>query len=207
VDPKKRTLVATERDEQARATWRERLKGVDPRRLVFVDECSTNIGLTTRYARAPRGQRARGSAPRNWGKNVTLISSITLGEGIGPSLSMEGSSDGESFGLFLREVLCPTLKRGQIVVMDNLSVHRGAWVRELIEEKGAEVLLLPPYSPDFNPIEEAFSKVKGLLRRAKARTREALFEATHRALSAVKVEDARGFFGHCGYETPQALSI
>jgi transposase len=207
VDPKKRTLVATERDEQARATWRERLKGVDPRRLVFVDECSTNIGLTTRYARAPRGQRARGSAPRNWGKNVTLISSITLGEGIGPSLSMEGSSDGESFGLFLREVLCPTLKRGQIVVMDNLSVHRGAWVRELIEEKGAEVLLLPPYSPDFNPIEEAFSKVKGLLRRAKARTRGALFEATHRALSAVTVEDARGFFGHCGYETPQALSI
>jgi transposase len=207
VDPKKRTLVATERDEQARATWRERLKGVDPRRLVFVDECSTNIGLTTRYARAPRGQRARGSAPRNWGKNVTLISSITLGEGIGPSLSMEGSSDGESFGLFLREVLCPTLKRGQIVVMDNLSVHRGAWVRELIEEKGAEVLLLPPYSPDFNPIEEAFSKVKGLLRRAKARTREALFEATHRALSELKVEDARSFFGHCGYETPQALSI
>jgi transposase len=207
VDPNKRTLVATERDEQARATWRERLKGVDPRRLVFVDECSTNIGLTTRYARAPRGQRARGSAPRNWGKNVTLISSITLGEGIGPSLSMEGSSDGESFGLFLREVLCPTLKRGQIVVMDNLSVHRGAWVRELIEEKGAEVLLLPPYSPDFNPIEEAFSKVKGLLRRAKARTREALFEATHRALSELKVEDARSFFGHCGYETPQALSI
>jgi transposase len=115
-----------------------------------------------------------GGLPRNWGKNVTLISSITLGGGIGPSLSMEGSSDGESFGLFLREVLCLTLKRGQIVVMDNLSVHRGAWVRELIEEKGAEVLLLPPYSPNFNPIEEAFSKVKGLLRRAKARTRGAL---------------------------------
>jgi len=172
-----------------------------------VDECSTNIALTTRYARAPRGQRARGSAPRNWGKNVTLISSITLDGGIGPSLSMEGSSDGESFGLFLREMLCPRLKRGQIVVMDNLSVHRGAWVRELIEEKGAEVLLLPPYSPDFNPIEEAFSKVKGLLRKAKARTREALFEATHRALSAVTVEDARGFFGHCGYGTPRALPI
>jgi len=123
-------------------------------------------------------------------------------------LSMEGSSDGESFGLFLREMLGPTLKRGQIVVMDNLSVHRGAWVRELIEKKEAEVLLLPPYSPDLNPIEEAFSKVKGLLlRKAKARTRGALFEATHRALSAVTVEDARGFFSHCGYGTSQALSI
>lgn len=125
MDPKKRSLVATERDEEARAAWRERLKGVDPQRLVFVDECSTNIALSTRYARAPRGQRARGSAPRNWGKNVTLISSITLAGGIGPSLSMEGSSDGESFGLFLREVLCPALERGQIVMMDNLSVHRG----------------------------------------------------------------------------------
>lgn len=199
--------MASERDEEARAAWRERLKGVDPRRLVFVDECSTNTALTARYARAPRGQRARGSAPRNWGKNITLISSITLDGGIGPSLSMEGSSDGESFGLFLREMLCPRLKRGQIVVMDNLSVHKGAWVRELIEEKEAEVLLLPPYSPDFNPIEEAFSKVKGLLRKAKARTRGALFEATHRALSAVTVEDARGFFAHCGYGTSRALSI
>ncbi len=176
-----------------------------------MDECSTNIALTTRYARAPRGRRARGRAPRNWGKNITPVSSITLDGGIGPSLSMEGSSDGESFGLFLREVLCPTLKPGQIVVMDNLSVHRGAWVRELIEEEeeeeGAEVLFLPPYSPDFNPIEEAFSKVKGLLRKAKARTREALFEATHRALSAVTVEDARGFFTHCGYGMPRALPI
>ncbi len=196
--------MASERDEEARGAWRERLKGIDPKRLVFVDECSTNVALTPRYGRAPKGERARGSAPRNWGRNVTLISSITLEEGIGPSLSIEGSSDGESFGLFLRELLCPKLERGQLVVMDNLSVHRGAWVRELIEAEGAEVLLLPPYSPDFNPIEEAFSKVKGALRKAKARTLQALFEATHRALSGVTVEDARGFFGHCGYGTPQA---
>ena len=94
-------------------------------------------------------------------------------------MSMEGSSDGESFGLFLREVLCPTLKRGQIVVMDNLSVHRGAWVRELIEQKGAEVLLLPPYSPDFNPIEEAFSKVKGLFCGGRRRGREGRSSKPH----------------------------
>jgi len=174
--------------------------------LVFVDECSTNIALTTRFARAPRGKRARGRAPRNWGRNVTLISSISLA-GAGPSFSVEGSSDGESFGLYLRSVLCPTLKRGQIVVMDNLSVHKSAWVRELVEAEGAEVLLLPPYSPDFNPIEGAFSKIKGSLRKAKARTLAALFEATHSALGAVTPEDARGFFGHCGYGTPEVLSI
>ncbi len=190
--------MASERDEEARSAWRERLKGVDPKRLVFVDESSTNVALTTRYARAPKGERARGSAPRNWGKNVTLISSISAG-GIGPSMNIEGSSDKESFGLYLREALCPTLERGQIVVMDNLSVHRGAWVRELVEASGATVLLLPPYSPDFNPIEEAFSKIKHSLRKAKARTLDALFEATHWALAAVTAEDARGFFGHCGY--------
>ncbi len=165
---------------------------------MFVDESSTNVALTTRYARAPKGERARGKAPRNWGKNVTLISSISL-EGVGPSMSIEGSSDKESFSLYLREVLCPALERGQLVVMDNLSVHRGAWVKELVEERGASVLLLPSYSPDLNPIEEAFSKIKHSLRKAKARTLEALFEATHHALAAVTAEDARGFFGHSGY--------
>jgi transposase len=200
-------LVASERNEQVRSAWRERLSGVDPRRLVFVDESSTNIALTPRYARAPRGERARGKAPRNWGKNVTLISSISLEEGIGPSLSIEGSSDRESFGLYLRELLCPALKHGQIVVMDNLSVHRGAWVRELVEERGAVVLFLPSYSPDYNPIEEAFSKVKHSLRKAKARTLAALFEATHQALGSVSEEDALGFFGHCGYAPSRVQPI
>jgi transposase len=200
-------LVATERDEKARGAWRERLSGIDPARLVFVDESSTNVAMTARYGRAPKGQRARGSAPRNWGKNVTLICSISLEGAIGPSLSIEGSSDSESFSLYLRELLCPSLRPGQIVVMDNLSVHRSAWVSELVEDEGAEVLLLPPYSPDFNPIEEAFSKVKGILRKAKARTRESLFAATHRSLSAVTVEDARGFFAHCGYGSSRALPI
>jgi transposase len=180
---------------------------VDPRRLVFVDECSTNIALTTRYARAPRGERAYGKAPRNWGKNVTLISSITLFEGVGPSLSIEGSSDGESFSLYLREALCPALRPGQIVVMDNLSVHKSKAVRELIESCGCELWFLPAYSPDFNPIEEAFSKIKHSLRKAKARTLEALFEATRPALCAVTAGDADGFFSHCGYRTPQAHSL
>jgi transposase len=179
---------------------------VDPKRLVFVDESSTNTALTTRYARAPRGERAKGSAPRNWGKNVTLISSMTL-SGMGPSMSIEGASDTDSFGLYLREVLAPQLKNGQVVVMDNLSVHRSRWVRELIEERGGRLWLLPGYSPDLNPVEEAFSKIKRSLRRAKARTLDALFEATHRALGSVNEKDARGFFSHCGYCPPQVQPI
>jgi transposase len=199
-------VVATERDERARGAFRERLMGVDPKRLLFVDESSTNIALTPRYGRAPRGERVRGRAPRNWGKNVTLISSIGL-EGMGPSMSMEGSSDTDSFSLYMREILAPSLKAGRIVLMDNLSVHKGKWVRELIEERGCQLWLLPSYSPDMNPIEEAFSKVKTLLRRAKARVLEALFEATEEALSAVSAQDAGGYFGHCGYTTPEAQSI
>ena len=186
--------------------FRERLRGVDPRRLVFVDESSTNVALTPRYARAPRGKRARGKAPRNWGKNVTLISSISL-EGMGASMSIEGSSDTESFGLYVREILTPRLEAGQIVLMDNLSVHRSGWVRELIEHRGCQLWLLPSYSPDTNPIEEAFSKVKHFLRKAKARTLEALFEATAEALGAVSADDARGYFEHCGYTTPQDHSL
>lgn len=190
--------MASERDEQARGAWRERLKGIDPGRLVFVDECSTNVSLVPRYARSPKGQRAYGKAPRNWGKNVTLISSIIV-EGMGPSMSIEGASDTESFGLYMREILAPSLKAGQIVLMDNLAVHTSGWVRELIEEKGCQLWLLPSYSPDFNPIEQAFSKVKAILRKAKARTLELQFEATHHALSAVTREDARGYFEHCGH--------
>lgn len=179
---------------------------VDAERLVFVDESSTNIAFTPRYVRAPKGERAHGKVPRNWGKNVTLISSITL-SGMGPSMSIEGSSDTESFGLYMRNILAPKLKRGQIVIMDNLSVHRSAWVRELIEERGCELWLLPSYSPDFNPIEEAFSKVKNLIRKASARTLKALFEATAEALRAISKEDARGYFGHCGYGMPRDHSL
>jgi transposase len=179
---------------------------VDASRLVFVDESSTNVALAPRYGRAPKGERAYGKAPRNWGKNVTLISSVTL-EGMGASMSIEGSSDTDSFGLYVREVLAPSLKSGQIVLMDNLSVHTSGWVRELIEERGCQLWLLPSYSPDLNPIEEAFSKVKTLLRKAKARTLAALFEATAEALLAVSAADARGYSDHCGYGALQDHSL
>jgi transposase len=151
------------------------LRGVDPKRLIFVDESSTNIALTPRYGRAPRGERSHGRAPKNWGKNVTLISSISL-QGMGPSMSIEGSSDTESFGLYMRQILAPSLKPAQIVLMDNLSVHKSRWVRELIEERGCQLWLLPSYSPDMNPIEEAFSKAKNLTsgRRRRGRSKRYL---------------------------------
>jgi transposase len=206
VELQKKTLGATERDEEARGAFRERLRSVEASRLIFVEESSTNVALTPRYARAPRGERAHGKAPRNWGKNVTLISSITL-DGMGASMSIEGSSDTESFGRYMREVFAPRLEAGQIVLLDNLSVHRSGWVRDLLEGKGCQLWLLPSYSPDMNPIEEAFSKVKELLRRAKARTLEALFEATAQSLDAVSADDARGYFEHCGYVKPQDHSF
>jgi transposase len=194
-------LGASERDEFLRAAWRLLVAGeVDAERLVFVDEMGTNVSLSPLYAWSPKGQRAFGSAPRNWGKNVTLLASITR-EGLGPCLAVEGATRREVFEAYLEHVLAPTLKPGQIVVMDNLSAHKGERVRELIEQRGCELVYLPPYSPDFNPIEQAFSKVKDLMRRAEARTREALIEAMGVALSAVSARDAQGFFGHCGYSS------
>jgi transposase len=199
MEPKKRSLGADERDEFLRAAWKMLVAGqIDARRLVFVDEMSTNVSLAPLYAWSRRGARAFGSAPRNWGKNVTLLSSITT-EGLGPCLAVEGSTTREVFETYLEHVLAPSLEPGQMVVMDNLSSHKGGRVKEIIEERGCELIYLPPYSPDFNPIEQAFSKVKGLMRKAEARTREALIEAMGWALSAVSARDARGFFDHCGY--------
>ena len=120
-------------------------------------------------------------------------------EGMGPSLAVEGATNREVFETYLERVLAPTLRRDQVVVMDNLSAHKGGRVKELIEQRGCELIYLPPYSPDLNPIEEAFSKIKGLLRKAEARSREALLEAIGAALSALSSQDPRGFFEHCGY--------
>jgi hypothetical protein len=194
-------VAAGERDEFLRSAWRAMVAGeagMDAGRLVFVDEMGANVSLSPLYAWSRRGERAHAKAPRNWGKNVTLLASITR-EGLGPCLAVEGSTTREVFEAYLERVLAPSLRPGQVVVLDNLSAHKGGRVKELVEVAGCEIVYLPPYSPDLNPIEQAFSKVKGLLRRAEARTRGALVEAMGRALDAVSARDARGFFGHCGY--------
>jgi transposase len=188
-----------ERDEWLRAAWRVTVaEEIDARSLVFVDEMGTNISLSPLGAWAPKGERAYCSVPRNRGKNTTLLSSMSM-EGMGPSLAVEGATNRELFETYVERILAPTLRRGQVVVMDNLTAHKGERVKELIEGRGCELLYLPPYSPDFNPIEEAFAKIKSLMRKAEARTREALLAAMGTAISALSAQDACGFFEHCGY--------
>ncbi len=167
---------------------------------MFIDESGFHISMTRLKARAPRGKRAYGKVPRNRGKNQTLIASMTLQGGMGEAVSIKGATDAELFETYVEEFLAPTLEAGRVVVLDGLGAHRTNKVRELIEERGAEIVFLPSYSPDLNPIEEAFSKVKSIVRKAGARTREALDEAIGEALSAVTLKDVAGWFSHCGYE-------
>jgi transposase len=200
VAAQKKSRVASERDERERAAFGERIGSVDPRRLVAVDECGTHTSMTRFRARAPRGERAYGKVPRNRGKNTTLIASMTLEGGMGEAMAVEGATDARVFEAYVEGFLAPSLSARQIVLMDDLGAHKTRRVRELVEARGAQVWFLPAYSPDLNPIEEAFSKVKALLKKAAARTKEALMEAMAGTLGAVTPEDARGWFAHSGYE-------
>jgi len=202
VDPKKKVLEASERKEEERNQWREDIQERDASKFVFLDESGSNIALTRLYARAPKGKRARGTLPRNRGKNMTLISSLSL-QGIGASLIVDGAANSELFAIYIEQILAPTLEPGQIVIMDNLKIHKGQKVRQAIEARGCQLLFLPAYSPDLSPIEEAFSKIKAILRRMGARSREALQEALEYALTTVSASDASGWFRHCGYSPAQ----
>jgi transposase len=164
---------------------------VDPSRLVFVDEMEVHTSLAPLYGHAPKGERVRLEVPRNRGKNTALLASITL-SGMGETMAVEGSTDRGVFEAYVEHALAPTLEAGQMVIMDNLPAHKSVRVRELIEEQGCELIYLPAYSPDLNPIEEAFAKIKGMLRQAAARTKDALMEVLGEALSAVSSRDARG---------------
>ncbi len=179
--------------------WRWLASRFDARRLVFVDESGFHTSMTRLRARAPKGKRAYGKVPRNRGKNTTLIAAITLEGAMGESMTLEGATDSEAFEAYVEHFLAPWLQKGQVVVLDGLGAHRTEKVRELIEARGADLVFLPSYSPDLNPIEEAFSKIKTLVRKVGARVREALVEAIGRALAAVTTEEAAGWFAHAGY--------
>ena len=166
-----------------------------------MDEMGSHIAMTPLYAYAPRGHRAVGKVPRNYGANTTLMASLSR-QGMGEAFILEGAADAVAFELYIEQILAPSLHSGQIVIMDNLSIHQGARVRQAIEAKGCQLLFLPAYSPDLSPIEEAFSKLKAYLRRVGARTHEALIDALTQALLTVTAADARGWFTHCGYPTP-----
>jgi transposase len=163
-----------------------------------------HLSLAAVYAWSRRGERARLEVPRNWGANVTFLASMSA-EGMEPCLAVEGSTTKAVFETYLEGVLAPSLRPGRVVVMDNLSAHKGSRVREIVEGRGCELLYLPPYSPDSNPIEQAFSQLKGLLRKTGGRTREALVEAMDRALEALTASDARGFLERSGYHAAAQL--
>lgn len=163
-----------------------------------MDETGNHLGFTPLYSRAPRGERAIGAAPRNRGKNQTLLTSLTLA-GMGPGLLVEGAVTTRTFEIYVEHILAPTLRPGQVVVVDNLTAHHSDRARRLIEARGARLWYLPAYSPDLTPIEEAFSKCKGLLRQAQARVPDALRTAIWAALRAITPQDAQGWFQHCGY--------
>ena len=151
------------------------------------------------YGRAPRGERCRAPVPHGHWKTTTFVGGLTL-DGVVAPMTLDGAMTGAAFLAYVEQVLVPTLKPGDIVVLDNLPAHKPVAIREAIEAAGATMLFLPPYSPDFNPIEMAFSKIKAILRKAAARTVQALWDAIRRAIDAVTPQDAKSYFIACGYE-------
>jgi transposase len=193
----KKSLHATERDTEENRRRREvflqRLRAIAPERLIFLDESGVSTQMTRRYARAERGVRVHETTPEgNW-KILTILGAMSL-RGMIATMTVEAATDAEIFLAYLDHVLCPALRPGDVVVLDNLSSHKVAGVRDRIEGAGAELLYLPPYSPDFNPIEKAWAKLKQLLRAAKARTAEALEQAIAELLPAIRPQDAKAWF-------------
>lgn len=182
----------------ARAAFRAEAAGWDPADLVFLDETSTPTTLTPLRARAPRGERAVGHVPRGRWEQVTLICALTPAGMAAPTL-LPGALDRDAFEVWVAEQLVPTLRPGQTVLLDNLSVHKSATARRLVAEAGCALRHLPTYSPDLNPIEPAFAKVKTALRRAEARDFDGLVAAAKPALAGVTPADVRGFYRDAGY--------
>jgi transposase len=205
--PKKRSLHASERDSERvaklRVDYKQEISQIlDVERLIFLDESGVNLGMTRLYGRAEGGRRVEDSAPQNYGENISVLTAVSLGapaEGVTATMTVNGSVDTDVFLVYLSEVLLPSLKKGDVLVMDNLSSHKVAGVRQMIEGRGAKLIYLPPYSPDLNPVEECWSKLKAFLRKAKARTREPLEEAIRQALKTITRTDIIGWMTHCGY--------
>jgi len=205
VDPEKKSRRASERNEAKRTVWREQTRGIAPERFVWVDETGSNLGLTRTHSRAPRGQRAYGDVPHRRGPNRTLITALTL-DGFGPGLLLDEAIDRTTFDGYIIHRLAPTLKPGQIVVVDNLKVHYSDRAKAAIEACGAHLWYLPAYSPDLNPIEEAFSKVKSFLRSAAPRTLDDHSTALWAALRTITPHDAAGWVAHAGYHSARSRS-
>jgi transposase len=197
---KKKTQHADERDrpdvQEKRCSFRRKVKSIATKRLVFVDETGVTTAMTPTYARAPRGERAIATAPASW-ESVTVIAAMGL-DGVRAPLAFPGATNATAFQSYVDGALVPALRKGDVVVFDNLAAHLRPAVTEAIERAGASVLPLPPYSPDYTPIEEMFSKAKEFLRRVAARTKGNLYEAIGDALREVTVQDILGWFRQAG---------
>ena len=199
----KKTAHASEQDRpdilKRREEWFDGQLDLDPERLVFIDETWASTNMARRYGRAPRGERLRVGVPHGHWKTTTFVAGLRLTGMVAPMV-LDGPINGVSFQAYIDQVLVPELRPGDIVIMDNLGSHKGAGVRAAIEAAGASLLYLPPYSPDFNPIENAFSKLKALLRKAAERTVDGLWNTIGALLPAFTPQECANFFAAAGYE-------
>ena len=198
----KKTFRAAEQGrpevQRQRAVFQDTVKPLAPDDFVCLDKAGGHQAMTRLYARAPRGQRALATKPVNRGRHVTMLGALSLA-GIVAAMTIEGFTDGAVFLAFLQEVLMPQLRPGQLLLMDNLRAHKVPGVAAACAAAGVRLLYLPPYSPDFSPIEECWSKVKTLLRTKAARPLEALEQTIAEALAAITSQDTHGWFAHAGY--------
>jgi transposase len=184
--------------KEARGCWKQNQSQQPAERLIFLDESGAMTNMVRRHGRGPIGQRVVSAVPGGHWETVSMIGAIGV-NGMVASMAVQGAVDGEAFKAYVREILVPQLCGGDVLVMDNLSSHKVAGVREMIERTGAKLMYLPPYSPDLNPIENIWSKIKQKLRSIGARTFEALLDAISEAFKSVTSEDCRGAIRHCGY--------
>jgi transposase len=183
----------------AREAWFDGQPDLDPERLIFIDETGLNTKMARLRGRCPKGDRLFASIPHGHWRTTTFVAGLRLG-GLDAPMVIDGPMNGETFLAYVEQVLVPTLRPGDIVVMDNLGCHKSADVRDAIEAAAAQLRFLPPYSPDFNPIENAFAKLKALLRKAAARTRDALWDEVGRLLELFAPDECRNYFIAAGYE-------
>jgi transposase len=190
--------------KEKRDVWKAEQPKLDPDQLVFIDETWATTNMTRRYGRCPKGQRLICPVPHGHWKSITFVAALRT-DGLTAPMVLDGPMNGDRFVKYIETVLVPTLKPGNIVILDNLSCHKRSEVVELIERAGASVRFLPPYSPDLNPIELAFSKLKGMLRSAGKRTMDGLWDFLGKSLDAFAPDECRRYFRHDGYGTEPPL--
>lgn len=199
----KKTAHAAEQNRpdvlKKREAWFDAQPDLDPERLIFIDETSASTKMARLYGRAQRGQRCRAAVPHGHWKTTTVTAGLRLA-GIAAPMVLDGPMNGETFKAYVEQILVPELAPGDIVVMDNLPAHKVTGIRDAIKAAGAILLYLPPYSPDFNPIEMAFAKLKALLRAAAARTVDDLWHAVANAIERFSPDECRNYFAKAGYD-------